>query len=98
MGQHVWLLLATIVTELLVITKWARGQYSEPLPEHVKWAWIAGGTVLVLYPIVRVHIYLVLLAENSLLMVMTVSVRDPIDEAIPAEVQEEKEQDEVVAW
>ena len=54
MGQHVWLLLATIGTELLVITKWSKGQFPEPLPTKVKWAWIMGGSLLVLYPIVRV--------------------------------------------
>lgn len=27
MGQHVWLLLATVVTELLVIFKWSKGQF-----------------------------------------------------------------------
>ena len=68
MGQHVWLLLATIVTELLVITKWSRGQFTEPLPTHIKWSWIAGGMILVVYPIVRVsgHIWC---GRNSLPMV-----------------------------
>ena len=54
MGQHVWLLLATILTELLVITKWSKGQYPAPLPTKVKWGWIIGVTLLVLYPIVQV--------------------------------------------
>jgi phosphatidylserine synthase 2 len=55
MGQHVWLLLATIGTELLVIVKWSEGQFPEPLPKPVKWAWGIGGTSLVLYPTVRVR-------------------------------------------
>ena len=55
MGQHVWLLLATIGTELLAITKWSQGQFPEPLPAGVKWAWAAGASVLVLYPTVRVR-------------------------------------------
>ena len=54
MGQHVWLLLATIGTELLAITKWSKGQFAEPLPLKVRWAWTLGGALLVLYPIVRV--------------------------------------------
>lgn len=54
MGQHCWLLLATVLTELLVITKWSRGVFLEPLPVHVQWSWIIGGMVLVLYPLVRV--------------------------------------------
>lgn len=54
MGQHVWLLLATIVTELLAITKWGSGQYLAPLPSAVKWGWVLGATALVLYPTVQV--------------------------------------------
>ncbi|OBZ68638.1 Phosphatidylserine synthase 2 [Grifola frondosa] len=53
MGQHVWILLATIGTELLVITKWGQGQFPTPLPTPVKWAWAFGASLLVLYPIVR---------------------------------------------
>ena len=55
MGQHVWLLLATIGTELLVITKWSQGQFPEPLPTRVRWAWAIGASLLVLYPTVRVR-------------------------------------------
>lgn len=58
MGQHVWLLLATILTELLVITKWSKGQFPEPLPRHIRWAWTIGGILLVLYPTFRVSNYL----------------------------------------
>jgi hypothetical protein len=59
MGQHVWLLLATILTELLVITKWSKGQFTEPLPMHIRWAWAIGGILLVLYPALRVSASLV---------------------------------------
>ncbi|CAK5283932.1 unnamed protein product [Mycena citricolor] len=51
MGQHVWLLLATVATEDLVIFKWSQGQFPEPLPAKVKWGWIIGATLLVVYPI-----------------------------------------------
>lgn len=54
MGQHVWLLLATIGTELLAIVKWSKGQFPEPLPTQVKWGWAIGAALLVLYPTVRV--------------------------------------------
>jgi len=54
MGQHVWLLLATIVTEILVITKWSKGLFPEPLPSKVKWGWIITASALILYPIQRV--------------------------------------------
>jgi len=55
MGQHVWLLLATIVTELLVIAKWSKGQFPEPFPSAVKWGWTIGATLLVLYPTLQVN-------------------------------------------
>ena len=54
MGQHCWLLLATIGTELLAIVKWSKGQFPEPLPTRVKWGWAIGAALLVLYPTVRV--------------------------------------------
>ncbi|KAI0059613.1 PSS-domain-containing protein [Artomyces pyxidatus] len=53
MGQHVWLLLATIGTELLVIVKWSQGQFPEPLPTAVRYSWTVGAALLVLYPTVR---------------------------------------------
>lgn len=55
MGQHVWLLLATVLTELLVITKWSKGQFLTPTPAKVKWGWTFGAMLLVLYPIVQVN-------------------------------------------
>ena len=55
MGQHVWLLLATVATELLVIVKWSKGQFENPLPPAVKWGWSIGGVLLVLYPTVQVR-------------------------------------------
>ena len=54
MGQHVWLMLATIGTELLVIVKWSKGQFPAPLPTHVRYAWLVGAALLVLYPIGQV--------------------------------------------
>ncbi|RXW25340.1 hypothetical protein EST38_g472 [Candolleomyces aberdarensis] len=53
MGQHVWLLLATVITELLVITKWSKGQFPEPLPPAVKWGWSVAAVLVVLYPAVQ---------------------------------------------
>jgi hypothetical protein len=59
MGQHVWLMLATIGTELLAIIKWSKGQYPTPLPTHVWFAWLVGAAMLVLYPVGQVssHYY-----------------------------------------
>lgn len=56
MGQHVWLLLATIGTELLAIVKWSKGQFLAPLPTPVRIAWLAGAALLVLYPVGQVNI------------------------------------------
>ena len=54
MGQHTWLLLATICTELLAIRKWSRGMFTEPFPFYVKLAWSIGAVMLTVFPIVRV--------------------------------------------
>ncbi|KAJ7105066.1 phosphatidyl serine synthase-domain-containing protein [Mycena crocata] len=53
MGQHVWLLLATVLTEDLVILKWSKGQFPVPFPSRVKWGLSIGLSLLVLYPIVQ---------------------------------------------
>ena len=57
MGQHCWLLLATILTEDLAIFKWSKGQFPEPMPRRVVYAWTVGGTLLVLYPILNVRLH-----------------------------------------
>ena len=51
MGQHVWLMIATIATEVLIIVKW--GDFPKPCPRNVK---LFLGTVvafLVVYPTVK---------------------------------------------
>ncbi|EJD50505.1 PSS-domain-containing protein [Auricularia subglabra TFB-10046 SS5] len=53
MGQHAWLLLATIGTELLCIIKWSRGLFPEPFPTPVKWGLGTTAALLVLYPAVQ---------------------------------------------
>lgn len=53
MGQHVWLLTATIVTELLVITKWSEGIFTNPTPQRVKLGLTVGAILLILYPIIQ---------------------------------------------
>ena len=54
MGQHTWLLLATICTELLVIRKWSQGMFTEPFPIYVKVGWSIGAILLTVYPLSRV--------------------------------------------
>ncbi|KAJ7606564.1 phosphatidyl serine synthase-domain-containing protein [Mycena polygramma] len=53
MGQHCWLLFATVVTEDLVIVKWSKGQFPAPLPRAVKWGWGVGLALVVGYPVVQ---------------------------------------------
>jgi hypothetical protein len=67
MGQHCWLLLATVLTEILAITKWSKGLFPEPLPEKVFWAWVVGGMALVIYPTVNVRVLLLFFAAPVLL-------------------------------
>jgi phosphatidylserine synthase 2 len=59
MGQHVWLLLATIGTELLAIIKWSKGQFPTPLPTLVRFAWSVGAALLVLYPVGQVSFHVI---------------------------------------
>lgn len=54
MGAHAWLLLATMVTELLVIRKWGKNIYTQPFPTYIKLSLIFGATLLVLYPLTKV--------------------------------------------
>ncbi|KAJ7464727.1 phosphatidylserine synthase 2 [Mycena galericulata] len=53
MGQHVWLLLATVLTELLVILKWSKGLFPAPFPTAVKVGWALGLAVVGVYPVVK---------------------------------------------
>ncbi|KAJ2313163.1 hypothetical protein IWW52_004642, partial [Coemansia sp. RSA 2704] len=43
MGAHCWVLIATLLTELLIIVKFARGEFTEPFPRVVVvfWALVA---------------------------------------------------------
>ncbi|KAG8935751.1 hypothetical protein FRC02_006560 [Tulasnella sp. 418] len=53
MGQHAWLLFATIVTELLIIVKWSRGQFPAPFPRHIKLGAVVASGLLVGYPLFK---------------------------------------------
>ena len=54
MGQHAWLLLATVLTELLIIIKFGRGQFPESFPTPVKFFFGCLVFFLVAYPTVKV--------------------------------------------
>lgn len=51
MGQHAWLMLATIATEVLIIIKW--GNFPEPCPKNVKLFLSTVVAFLVAYPTVK---------------------------------------------
>lgn len=55
MGPQLWLLLATVATELLVIAKWGNGHeiFSHPLPPRVRVAWIVGAIAVIMYPMIN---------------------------------------------
>ncbi|KAF8510519.1 phosphatidyl serine synthase-domain-containing protein [Hysterangium stoloniferum] len=53
MGQHAWLLFATILTEVLLVFKWGRGVFNEPFPTHVKWSLAIGGVTILVYPTIK---------------------------------------------
>ncbi|KAF9508315.1 hypothetical protein BS47DRAFT_1350499 [Hydnum rufescens UP504] len=53
MGQHAWLLLATVTTELLLIFKWGRGQFPLPFPLLVKICAFVGVVLLLAYPALK---------------------------------------------
>ncbi|KAJ2079134.1 hypothetical protein H4R24_003988 [Coemansia sp. RSA 988] len=46
MGAHCWLLIATLLTELLIVVKFARGEFTEPTPPFVIVFWSAIATLL----------------------------------------------------
>lgn len=54
MGQHAWLMSATVLTELLIIFKFGRGQFNQPFPTPVKLFAGTGLVVLISYPIYKV--------------------------------------------
>ncbi|KAJ7892324.1 phosphatidylserine synthase 2 [Mycena olivaceomarginata] len=53
MGKHLWLLLATVLTEVVLILKWSQGQFAEVFPASVKWGVGSVLSLLVIYPIYR---------------------------------------------
>jgi hypothetical protein len=68
MGQHTWLMFATILTELLIIFKWSR--FETPFPLRVKIFVTSVAFLLVAYPSLKVRltfiyhlIYLIRLAN-----------------------------------
>ncbi|KAJ2011226.1 hypothetical protein GGI06_004615, partial [Coemansia sp. S85] len=47
MGAHCWMLITTLLTELLIIVKFGRGEFSEPFPTHVIAFWSLVASILV---------------------------------------------------
>ncbi|KAJ2798874.1 hypothetical protein H4R20_004656 [Coemansia guatemalensis] len=46
MGAHCWLLIATLLTELLIVVKFARGEFTEPTPRFAIVFWSAVAALL----------------------------------------------------
>jgi len=55
MGQHAWLMGATVITELLIISKFGRGRFEQPFPTPVKLFTASGAVLLISYPIFKVR-------------------------------------------
>ncbi|KAJ2771174.1 hypothetical protein IWQ56_001890, partial [Coemansia nantahalensis] len=53
MGAHCWMLIATLLTELLIIVKFARGEFAEPAPRVVLVFWAAVAGVLAAFSLWR---------------------------------------------
>ena len=53
MGTHVWVLIATIGTECLVVFKWSKGQFEEPFPTSVKVGWAVVVCFVTGYPLYK---------------------------------------------
>jgi len=53
MGQHAWLMGATVMTELLIISKFGHGRFEQPFPTPVKLFTASGAVLLISYPIFK---------------------------------------------
>ncbi|MBW0512674.1 hypothetical protein O181_052389 [Austropuccinia psidii MF-1] len=53
MGSHVWLSMATVILELLIVVKWSKGEFPTPMPIKVKIFWSIALFGLILYPTLK---------------------------------------------
>lgn len=51
MGVHAWLLMASTTLETLIVLKFSQGEFPEPAPKIVKFAWSLVAVLLVAFPI-----------------------------------------------
>ena len=50
-GAQAWILMATIITEVLVVIKWSEGIFPEPFPKAVITFWIIFVFLLIVFPV-----------------------------------------------
>ncbi|KAJ1933414.1 hypothetical protein EC988_009126, partial [Linderina pennispora] len=53
MGAHCWMLIVTLLSELLIIVKFGRGEFTEPFPTYVIVFWACVAAVLVGFSVWR---------------------------------------------
>ncbi|PVV00906.1 hypothetical protein BB560_004696, partial [Smittium megazygosporum] len=53
LGIHAWMFLITILTELLVIFKFSKGEFNTPSPKHISAIWLSVFSLMVAFPIVK---------------------------------------------
>ncbi|KAJ1762136.1 hypothetical protein LPJ77_005375 [Coemansia sp. RSA 2523] len=51
MGAHCWMLIVTLLTELLIIVKFARGEFTEPFPRYVVVFWSVVASLLAAFSV-----------------------------------------------
>ena len=63
-GAQAWILMATIITEVLVVFKWGRGKFTEPFPKSVIAFWSVFISALVFFPIWQFYLKKKLIKHN----------------------------------
>lgn len=55
-GPQAWILMATVLTEVLVVIKWSKGMFSAPFPKSVIIFWSIFGSFLIAFPLWRFYL------------------------------------------
>jgi phosphatidylserine synthase 2 len=49
LGFHAWMCTANILTELIIIIKFSKGEFPNQIPGNVIWFWISAITIIIMY-------------------------------------------------
>jgi phosphatidylserine synthase 2 len=49
--MHAWMCTINILTELMIIIKFSKGEFPEPMPDHIAYFWISGLSSLFIYTV-----------------------------------------------